>query len=132
MDFDAELRKLAEKHNLHYQFQKFENCFNGNWLVYTYSLYNESGCFTISYMPQRFEVDCYYAERFSTDRQELCNKAVDIFETEKDIWNRRETFWIFKNPFYYWSTKNIIKTLIEVINVSIEKNNGIYGIEIER
>ena len=85
MDFDAELRKLAEKHNLHYQFQKFENCFNGNWLVYTYSLYNESGCFTISYMPQRFEVDCYYAERFSTDRQELCNKAVDISDLNKGL-----------------------------------------------
>lgn len=130
MDFDAELRMLAEKHNLHYQCQKFQNCFNGGWLVYTYSLYNESGCFTISYLPQRGEVDCYYAEKFSNDQRELCDKVVNIFATEKDIWRRHETFWIIKKPFYYWVPSRIVKVLIEVINVSIEKSKGFFGVTI--
>ena len=130
MDFKKELGDLANKYNLKYQYQEFTNCFGGNWVVYTHSLYNASGCFTICYLPQRGEIDCYYAERFSADRKELCDKLINVFEAEKDIWINKAKFWIFKKPFYYWSPDRIIKTLIEVINVSIKKNNEFFGIKV--
>ena len=48
MDFKKEFTYLAQKYNLKYKYQDFENCFGGNWWVYTHSLYNDSGCFTIT------------------------------------------------------------------------------------
>ena len=82
-------------------------------------------------MPQRGEVDCYFSEKFSNDRKQLCQKAINVFEVEKEIWNKNSKIWFFKNPFYYWNTENILKTLIEVIKVSIEKNNEFFGVKIK-
>ena len=83
MDFKKEFTNLAKKYNLNYQYQDFKNCFEGNWWVYTHSLYNDSGCFTIHVLPQRGEVDCYFTEKFSTDRKELCGNPIHVFEVEK-------------------------------------------------
>ncbi len=131
MDIKKEFTNLAKKYNLSYQYQEFENCFGGNWWVYTHSLYNESGCFTIHCLPQRGEVDFYYSEKFSHDRKELCGKPINVYEVEKEIWIKKEKIVFFKNPFYYWNHKRVIKTLIQVINVSIEKNNEFFGIKIK-
>ena len=131
MDFKNEFSKLAEKYNLNYQYQDFKNCFGGNWWVYTHSLYNDSGCFTIHCLSHRGVFDCYFSEKFSNDRNQLCQKAINVFEVEKEIWNKNSKIWFFKNPFYYWNTENILKTLIEVIKVSIEKNNEFFGVKIK-
>ena len=131
MDFKKELEDLAQKHNLSYGYQEFENCFGATWWVCTHSLYNESGCFTIHCIPQRGETECFFTNSFSNRREELCEKSVNIFEVEKDIWRKNERFGIFKKPFYYWSSENIIKTLIEVIIVSIEKNGEFFGVKIK-
>ena len=130
MDFKDKFNLLAEKYNLKFQYQEFENCFGGNWLVCTYSIYNEFGCLTVHCLPQRDEVDCYYSKRFSNDREELCEVLINIFDIEKEIWNKNEKILIFKNPFYYWNSNNIINTLIEVIETSIKKRNEFFGIKI--
>lgn len=131
MNFKRAFNDLANKYNLNYQYQSFENCFGGHWWVFTHSLYNESGCFTIHCLPQRGEVECYYAEKFSNNREELCGKPVNIFETEKTIWNKNKKFFIFRNPFYYWNPDRIIETLIAVIETSIEKNKEFFGVAIK-
>ena len=131
MDFKKEFTDLAQKYNLSYQYQDFENCYGGNWWVYTHSLYNDSGCFTIYCLPQRCEVSFYFADKFSTDIHELCDKLINVFDFEKEIWSKHEKFLIFKNPFYYWSIERTIKVLIEVINVLIEKSNEFFGIKIK-
>ena len=130
MNFEKQFVDLAKRYNLTYIYQYFNDCFGGNWYVYTHSLYNDSGCFTIHCLPQRGEVDCYYAKRFSNDREELCDELINIFEVEKEIWNKSEKILFFKNPFYYWNPNRIIKTLFEVIKVSIEKNNEFFGIKV--
>lgn len=131
MNIKEKFSELAKKYNLTYQYQEFENCFGGHWFVCTHSLYNYSGCFTIHCLPQRDEVDCYYAETFSEDRRELCGKPINIFEIEKEMWRKNERIWFFKNPFFYWNTERVIKTIIEVITKSIEKNNEFFGIKID-
>ncbi len=50
---------------------------------------------------------------------------------KKEIWSKNAKIWFFKNPFFYWNHEKIIKTLIEVINISIEKNNEFFGIKIK-
>ena len=131
MDFKNEFSQLAEKYNLNYQYQDFKNCFGGNWWVYTHSLYNDSGCFTVHCLPQRSEVDFYFTEKFSNDRKQLCGKPIIVFEVEKEIWDKNSKIWFFKNPFYHWNSEKIIKTLIEVIKVLIEKNNEFFGVKIK-
>ena len=130
MIFKEEFNALAKKYDLSYKYQIFEKCFGGNWVVYTHSLYNDSGCFTIHYIAQRNEVDFYFSDKFSTDRKELCEKTINVSKVEKEIWRKNEKVWFFKNPFYYWNTDNIIKTVIEVINVSIEKRQEFFGVKI--
>ena len=131
MDFKKEFTDLAKKYNLSYRYQEFKNCFDGNWFVYTHSLYNDSGCFTIHCVAQRAEVSCYFTTKFSTVRKELCGNPIHILEVEKEIWKKNEKIWFFKNPFFYWNPDNIIKTLIEIISVSIEKNNEFFGVKIQ-
>ena len=130
MNFKEEFNILAKKHHLSYQYQEYKNCFGGNWVVYTHSLYNDSGCFTIHCVAQRSEVSCYFAEKFSTDRKELCGKIINVFDVEKEIWSKHQKIWFFKNPFFFWSPEKIIETLIEVIYTSIEKNNEFFGVKI--
>lgn len=84
MNFKKEFNDLANTYTLKYKYQEFENCFGGNWKVYTHSLYNESGCFTIHCLPQRDEVDFYYTEKVSDNRKELCGKSINVFEVEKE------------------------------------------------
>ncbi len=131
MHFKKEFAEIAQKNNLTYQYQDFKNCFGRNWWVYTHSLYNDSGCFTIHCLPQRGEVDCYYSEKFSTDRKELCGKIINVFEVKKDIWEKNEKIWIFKKPLFYSSPEKIIKTLIEIINTLIEEQGEFFGIKIK-
>ena len=49
---------------------------------------------------------------------------------KKEIWNKNAKIWFFKNPFYYWNQEKIIKTLIEIIYVLIDKNNEFFGVNI--
>ncbi len=132
MEFQEKILNLAQKYNLNHYYQVFEHCFGGNWTAFTYSLYNDSGCFTIEHLPQRGEVSCYFAPHFSYNREELCRKEINIFELEHDIWTRRERFWIFKNPFFYWNTKKVLETILEVVESSIKKNNEFVGIKIKK
>ena len=128
MDFSNRFSDIAKKYNCNYQYQVFDNCYGGHWLVYTYSIYNDSGCFTVHYLPQRLEVSFYYAAKFSNKLEMLCEKAVNVYEIEKNIWAKHEKMWIFKKPFFYWSFDKIMKALLEVIETSILKNNEFAGI----
>ncbi|MBO7151599.1 MAG: hypothetical protein J6V77_02065 [Clostridia bacterium] len=125
-----ELSVLAEKYNLEYQYQEFPNSLNGSGFVYTHSLYNEFGCFTIHCYPQRGEIDCYYAERFSTNRKQLCGTTINVYEYEKEIWRKHDHFWIFRKPFFYWSIEKIKKALLEVIAAQLKKGDYLFNIRL--
>ena len=99
MDFKKEFTDLAKKYNLNYKYQEFKNCFGGNWLVCTHSLYNDSGCFTIHCLPQRGEVDFYFADKFSTDRKELCSKAVNVMKLKNLFGKRKQKYGFLKIHF---------------------------------
>ena len=130
MKTNEDLKQLAQKFNLKYQYQEFEDCYSGNWFVITHSLYNESGCFTIHYIPQRMEVDFYIADRFTRNLRALCTQEVNVFEVEKEIWDSSKKIGPFKIPFYYCHPDRLVKTLIKVITAQIEKNNEFFGIKI--
>lgn len=131
MEFKKDFNCLAKKYGLEYKYQEFQNCFGGNWFVFTHSLFNDSGCFTVHCLPQRGEIDCYFSESFSYDRSRLCENLVNVFDIEKEIWLERQKLWIFRNPFCYWNSDKFIKTLLEVINISLEKASEFAGLKIK-
>jgi len=125
MNLRNQFNDIAERYGVNYQWQNFKD---GS---YAHSLYNESGCFTILCLPARGEIDCYYSKEFSNDKQRLCAKQINIYEVEKDIWERNKRKWIFKIPFQFWGHDRTIRTIIEVIQASVNKTNIFYGIEIK-
>lgn len=121
---------LVNDYHLSYKYQKFINCYGGNWIVQTHSFYNESGCFTIHVLSQKDELDFYYADRFSTKREELCEKTVDILSIEPEIWDKYTKFWIFNRPFFWWKNKKVLRAFAEVLKVHLAKGKDFFGIKV--
>lgn len=130
MSTKEKLNVLAQKYGLQYQYQEFDNCYGGHWLVCTHSLYNKSGCFTIYCLPQRNEVEFYCAKSFSRNLKGLCFQEVNAYQFEKEIWEKSSKIGPFKNPFFYWSEDRIVNTLIKVIIAQIEKKHEFFGVKI--
>ena len=97
----------------------------------TYSFYNKSGCFTISYLAARDELEFYYSHRFSYVPEELFEKPINIWIDDPKIWNRHEKL-IFgiKDPFFWLKKKKIIDALAEVIRKKISANGEFFDIKI--
>lgn len=130
MDIAKSFDFLVEQYGLTYTYQHFENCFNGAGSVYTYSYYNESGCFTIHHLPVRGELDFFYAKNFSNNRLDLCEEMLDITSVEKEIWNKRSKFLGITKPFFWLSDKKVLSALAEVIKSQIEKHGEFFGIKV--
>lgn len=131
MEIEKQFKFLETEYDLKHVYQDFSNCYGGNWWVYTHSYYNESGCFTIHNLPQRGELDFYYAKEFSNVRKNLCEHQINISSIEKEIWNKHNKILFFRNPFFWWSEKKILHALAEVIQVQINRYGEFFGIKIK-
>lgn len=132
MDIENMFEFLVKDYGFNYRKQEFHNCFNGNWSVYTYSFFNDDGCFTIHSLPQRGELDFYYAKRFSNIREDLYEKPIDIVSIEKDIWRKYGKIGFFDNPFFWWNDNKILTTLAKVLKVHINNYGEFFGIQINK
>ncbi len=121
---------LMKDYGLSYRYQKFDNCFGGGWTAQTYSFYNDSGCFTIHFLLQKNELDFYRASRFSTKREELCEKMVDVSSIEPEIWNKHTKIWVFNRPFFWWNSNKILSVFAESLKVHLAKNKDFFGIRV--
>ena len=125
-----ELMFLVEKYNLKFAEQTFKSTPFGNWITKTYSFYNDSGCFTISELLQRDEIDFYFSDNFSTVCPALKQKQLYVWDNNKILQKHQK--WIFglKNPFFWYSKKKYMKALAEIIEVKISENKEFFGIKI--
>lgn len=130
MNIDQLFGFLIERYGLTYRYQEFKNSYGSLWLVKTYSFFNDSGCFTIYSLPQRGELDFYYAPQFSTVREELCEKMVDICSIEKEIWDKHTKIGIINKPFFWWNCDKILRTLAEVLKAHIAVHGEFFGIKV--
>jgi len=119
---------LIEEHGLIYQHQSFTNCYGGNWQVETHSFYNESGCFTIYIEVQR-GMSFWYASKFSTNYEDLCEKEVDIYLIEPEIWNKHSKIWFFNRPFFWWTDNKLLSVFAEALKVHLAKGEDFLGIK---
>ena len=120
---------LMKDYNLSYRYQEFINCYGGSWTVQTHSFYNDSGCFTIHIEIQR-GMDFWYASRFSTEREELCEKAIDVSSIEPQIWDKHEKILCFKRPFFWWSDTKVLRALAEALKEHLANNDEFFGIQV--
>ena len=120
---------LNKDYNLCYKYQEFTNCYGGSWTVQTHSFYNDSGCFSIYIEIQR-GMYFWYASQFSTEREGLCEREVDVSSIEPQIWDKHERVWFLKNPFFWWNDNKVLNTLAEALKVHLTKNNEFFGIKV--
>lgn len=130
MNIEETFAFLIKNYGFTYKCQEFINCYGGHWTVITYSFYNESGCFTIHTLPQRGELDFYYAPQFSTKREELYEKMVDIRSIEPKIWDKHMKVGIFNRPFFWCRENKVLSALAEVLSVHIAEQGEFFGIRV--
>lgn len=130
MDIASIFYFLVKDFGMNYQHQEFRGCYGGHWNIYTYSYYNESGCFTIHTLPQRGELDFYYSHIFATERELLCERIIDIRLIESEIWDKYTKIGRVNNPFFWWSKRRVLTVLAEVIKVHVSKYGEFLGIQV--
>ena len=122
---------LIKDYGFSHEYQQFENCYNGNWVVQTHSFYNDNGCFTIHYLCQKNELNFYYASQFSSNLEELCERMVDVRSIEPTVWDRYSKIWIFNRPFFWWNNNKVLIVFAQALNTHLHKNNEFFGIKIK-
>ena len=122
---------LVDEYGLQFSKQSFEwEKSSRDWICKTYSFYNESGCFTICY-DFKGDMLIYYASEFSCDRRILCEKLVNIWSVEPEIWKKhKKVFGLFADPFFEEKTAKVLRALAEVIRKQIEETNEFFGVKI--
>ena len=68
--------------------------------------------------------------QFSTKREALCEKEIDVSSIEPQIWDKYERICIFKNPFFWWNDNKVLSTLAEALRAHLKKNNEFFGIQV--
>lgn len=132
MEIKDSFNFLVEDYGLTYKEQTFDKCYGGNWRVKTYSFYNDSGCFTISSLPQKGELDFYYSPRFCSSREGLCDKILNIRSIKPEIWNTRMKLGFIKRPFFWWSSKLVLTTLAEAIKEHLIEHEDFFDIIVKK
>ena len=67
---------LVTEYNMQFKAQEFDEYLGFHFMSYTYSFYNENGCFTIHHIPQRGETGWFVSKTISEDQYELLKKEI--------------------------------------------------------
>jgi hypothetical protein len=106
---------LLTEYNMQFKAQKF-NVY-GYISSYTYSFYNNNGCFTIRNIPQRDDTGWYVSGVFSEDENELLEKHII------------QGLYI-QGQYWLWGTG--IKRLAASIRSQIAASGDFFGIKVEK
>jgi len=128
---------LIQKYNMKYARQDFKN--HDPMITETYSFYNENGCFTISNLAQRGDVDYIYLDNIEllkdymfSSYSEKQKSYINITSAEKQIWDKYESGRLFKKIFFWNNTNKVLSALAEVIEEQIIKSGQFYGVKISK
>lgn len=126
---------LIEDYNFEYVFQEFESCPFGNWRTETYSYFNKYGCFTITKLVARDDVEYVHLDDIAllnkymySNSSEKIKSQIDITSVEQEIWKKHEKKCLFGK--FFWGDKKYLNVLAEVIEVQIETMGQFFGIKV--
>ncbi|MBO5328095.1 MAG: hypothetical protein J6B04_02850 [Clostridia bacterium] len=114
---------LIDKYNFKYGFNIFSSYYNFLGPFYTYSFYNDCGCFTILHAVQRNEIEYYVSKGFS-------NKQEILFEVKvsEQIFNILKR--LRRHPLNWFKADATL--VAEYIADEINKKNEFLGINVKR
>lgn len=119
---------LTEEYDLQYKYREFNNCFGGYWYVEAYSFYNESGCFTLHYLPQRDELDIYHSKSCVNDHQGLLGRHIGEIEAFGDeAWTEEKNKHKGSDGYVLYS-----QTLAELIKKKLDAEGEIFGVKVNK
>ena len=120
---------LVNDYKLNYAFQEFS--LSGGVIAQEYSFYNKTGCFTIHSLPVRDELEFYYAKFYYANITSLQEKPLNVYNFEKDIWNKKSKWFNFiPNPFFWLNKNKILMVVAEVIKAQISKHKNFFGVRV--
>ena len=107
---------LVTEYNMRFEAREFNEYLGFHFWTYTYSFYNDNGCFTIHDIPQRDETMWYVSGSFSEDQYKLLEKKVI------KVLYIREQFWFFRTG---------MKKLAASIRAQIAASGEMFGIRVK-
>lgn len=120
---------LVNYYKLNYVFQEFD--LGGGFIAQEYSFYNKTGCFTIHSLPVRDELEFYYAKSCYANINSLHEKPLDVYNFEKDTWDKRSKWFHFiPNPFFWFNKTKILRTVADIIKLQIAVNKEFFGVKV--
>lgn len=122
MTIEKSLAFLVEEHNFQYKSNAFRELKGFQGPFYTYSFYNEHGCFTVLYTFQRNEIEYYVSKTYSKDKEVLLSKNISqqVFDELKQ--KRKKHSNLLKSN----------NTLIaEIVKEQIKANGEFWGIKVD-
>ena len=129
MNIYEEFAFLVNEYKLKYTFQEFN--LGGGFIAQEYSFYNETGCFTIHSLPVRDELEFYYAKFCYANINSLQEKPLDVYNFEKDIWDKKSKWFNFiPNPFFWLNKGKILRTVADIIKLQIAVNKEFFGVKV--
>ncbi len=79
-------------------------------------------------MESRGELSFYYSKEFSTNRNSLYEVPLNIYDVEKEIWDKRGKIGFIPNLFFWWNNKKILTTVAQIVKLQIEKSGSFFGV----
>ena len=130
MKYEKRLEDFATKYNLSYKKQIFYNYLNLGYVLKMYSLFNQSGCFTISQLLPRDDINFFFSQKFSKNPEELQEKITNIFEIHKEVWKTKSKFLIFPIPLFYSRIGKVVNTLVDIMEIDAFDKKEVFGLKI--
>ena len=143
---------LCSKYHMTYSFAENKKYWGEDLYIGTYSFYNQFGCFTIANIPVIGEKNYYRLD--SVDRvsdilngeggqlkvltqdnqaaDDLCyNRNVGVYTFETKIWTKHViTKGLLRIPFLWFTDKQELLALADVIEAQIKKYHSFFGIKV--
>lgn len=141
---------LCLKYNMSYSLGEYENYLKRNAWLFTYSYYNDFGCFTITNIPvvgdvSYYRLDSIYqisdilldtdaldenpeADKIYSDN--IKKHTLSIFDFEPEIWEKHKKTAFLGIPFFWGTDKQVLRALAEVIETQIQKQGSFFGIKV--
>ncbi len=123
MNVEKDFKILIEKYGFKYGFNNFPSFHGFSGPFFTYSIYNEYGCFTILLSVQRNEEEYYVSKKFAN------NKDVLLFEQQISQQVFKLLKRLRKNPLNWFRRDNAL--LAGYITNEIKKNGEFFGIKVK-
>ncbi len=122
MKVEKDFKVLIDKYGFKYEYNVFSSYHGFAGPFFSYSFYNEYGCFIILHAVQRNEIEYYVSKKYSNKQEILFEELIS--EQVFKILSR-----LRKNSLNWFKGDNVL--LLDYIVGEIEKKGEFFGIKVK-